>query len=281
MKKLLFLQLFCSGLHFFCTAQINPAPGSTKPIPNKTFPKKEYVENIELLKSYNWWRRVNPANTIYFLSLNIVSFQNNDTSFKSYSSKSVMSLVGFESNKNITSLSGDSLVYLAPLVNLEKLLVRSDINDAGILHLRGLKNLTHLESAYTHSAGSRNEYRDIQNNSMDIIGSLSNLEILRLHSCRNVTDDGLIKLSRLTNVKELDLTQWGITDEGLNSLTGMHKLEVLNLSQTAITDAGVDILISIIPGMPSFKKIILTGSKASEKNKQRLSELFPLINVVQ
>lgn len=280
MKKLLFLLLISSGLYFFCNAQINPAPGSTKPIPNKTFPKKEYVENVDLLISYNWWRRVNPANTIYFLSLNLVNFQNNDTSFKSYSSKSVMSLIGFDSNTNMTSLSGDSLVHLAPLVTLEKLLVRSDINDAGILHLQSLKNLTHLESAYTHSAGSRNEYRDIRNNSMDVISGLHSLEILRLHSCRNVTDDGLAKLAGLTNLKELDLTQWGITDNGLNSLSKMNKLEELNLTATAITDAGVDILISILPGMPSFKKIILSRSQVSEKYKQLLLERYPGITIL-
>ena len=282
MKKLLFLHLFASCLHIFCVAQVNPAPGATKPIPDKTFPKREYVENVDLLKSYYWWRRVNPANTIYFESINFISVHNNDTSFSSYATKAVMSLIGFDSQANGPALVNDSLVHLAPLIYLEKLLVRSDINDAGILHLANLKGLTHLESAYTsglHYAG-RHEFRDIQNNSMDIIGGLRQLKILRLHYCRSVTDDGLAKLSGLTNLTELDLTHWAITDNGLNTLSAMAKLEILNLSQTTITDTGVDILISILSGMPSFRKIILTGTKVSEKGKQRLLNSFPRITVL-
>jgi hypothetical protein len=115
---------------------------------------------------------------------------------------------------------------------------------------------------------------------MDVIGALNNLEILRLHSCRFVTDDGLSKLAGLTNLKELDLTQWSITDRGLNSLSAMAKLEVLNLTSTAITDAGIDILISILPGMTSCKKIILTGSQVTGKAKQRLGAIFPAIMIL-
>jgi hypothetical protein len=264
-------------LYTSCVAQVNPSPITTKPIPNKNLPKKEFIENTALLQSYNWWRRVNPANTIYFLSLNIVNLHNNDTSFASYAGKTIVSLVGFDNLTNAASLSGDSLAYLKPLVNLQKLLLRSDINDAGILQLSGLRNLTHLECVYTHSPASRNEYRNIQNSSMDIVGSLHKLEILRLHSCRYVTDDGLRRLSGLTNLIELDLTQWGITDNGLKSIGPMSKLETLNLTSTAITDAGIEILLSLLPNMPSFKKIMLTGTKVSENGKKRLLDSYPKI----
>lgn len=282
MKKQLSLVLLSIPLHFFCHAQINPVPVITKPIQDKAFPKKEYVENLALLKSFNWWKRINPENTIYFQSINLVSIRNADTSFKSYSTKTIMTLTGFENLTNIISLSNDSLVHLEPLIYLEKLLVRYDINDAGISHLAQLRNLTHLEATYTSSSltGNRNEYRDIHNNSMDIIGRLSGLEILRLHYSKSVTDAGLEKLKRLTNLKELDLTQWGITDNGLNSLSGMSKLEVLNLTATAITDAGVDILISILPRMTSIKKIILTRTQVSEKGIELLKERFPRLTVL-
>jgi hypothetical protein len=277
MKKTLSLLLLSSCLYHIGAAQINPSPITTKPIPNNTPPRRDYVENVDLLRSYNWWRRVNPANTTYFLSLNIVNLHNNDTSFASYKAKTVISLVGFDNLTNVASLSGDSLFHLKSLVNLEKLLLRSDINDAGIIQLAGLRKLNHLECAYTHSPGSRNEYRDIQNASMDIIGSLHKLEILRLHSCRYVTDDGLRRLSALTNIRELDLTQWGISDNGLKSLGSMNKLEVLNLTSTGITDAGIELLLSLLPNMPSFKKIILIGTKVSEKGKQRISDSYPKI----
>jgi hypothetical protein len=277
MKKNVFLLSFFLCLQIICVAQINPSPITTKPIPDRTLPKKEFIENTPIRQSYNWWRRVNPANTTYFLSLNIVNLHNNDTSFASYTSKTIVSLIGFDNLTNAVSLSGDSLAYLKPLVNLQKLLLRSDINDAGIMQLSGLRNLTHLECAYTHSPASRNEYRNIQNSSMDIVGNLHNLEILRLHSCRYVTDDGLRRLSGLTKLRELDLTQWGISDNGLKSVGPMTKLEILNLTSTAITDAGIEILLLLLPNMPSFKKIILAGTKVSEKGKQRLLDSYPKI----
>ncbi len=282
MKKRLSLVLLSFSLHLFCHAQLNPVPVITKPIQGKAFPKKEYVENLALLKSFNWWKRINPENSIYFQSINLVSIRNADTSFNSYSTKTIMTLTGFENLTNIISLSNDSLVHLEPLIYLEKLLVRYDINDAGILHLAQLRNLTHLEATYTSSSqsGLRNEYRDIHNNSMGIIAGLRNLEILRLHYSKSVTDAGLEKLRGLTNLKELDLTQWGITDMGLNSLSAMNKLEVLNLTATAITDAGVDILITILPRMTSLKKIILTRSQVSEKGIELLKDRFPRLTVL-
>ncbi len=282
MKKLFLFILYLISINLFSYSQINPAPGAAKPIPDKTFPQREYIENVELARSYNWWKRVNPTNTIYFQSLNIYSADINNTGMENYAAKIIMSLVGFESYTNTASLSNDSLVYLEPLVNLEKLLVKYDINDAGILHLAKLKRLTHLEASYSgrQNTPSHNEFRDIQNNSMDVIGGLSGLEILRLHYCKSVTDRGLGKLQGLTSLKELDLTEWGINDLGLSSLAAMNKLEVLNLRGTAITDAGVDILISILPGMPSFKKIILSNSLVSARGAQRLLNHFPRVTVL-
>jgi hypothetical protein len=237
MKNILLL-LFCFQC-YFCIGQIRDkeimvkTPLSTRSLPTLAAP----TVSVEVMQSYKWWKNANPNNTNYFATFTNVNPANNDTGVISYSKRTALSLVGWiNQNVNFGILfSNDSMVHLEPLIYLQQLLLRYDVNDAGISHLRNLKNLKHLELAVTSGVGY-----NITDKSMDVISQLTNLEILRLYGCTNVTDQGLNKLASLSNLTELVLTGWGgISDRGLSVLPSFTKLKILRLSRTAITDAGL------------------------------------------
>lgn len=62
------------------------------------------------------------------------------------------------------------------------------------------------------------------------------------------SDDDLICLHALHNLKHLDLRRTRITDAGLRHLVGLSELEELRLSNTAITDRGLAYLAEL-PGL--------------------------------
>jgi Leucine-rich repeat (LRR) protein len=292
-------------LAFISHAQVGPPPLSS-PIPSQSLPKLTYVEPA-LAHSYNWWRRVNPANITYFPSLGISDLNNHDTSLATYKAKTVLSFQGIEDASILPSLANDSMFYLEPLISLQQLLLRSTINDVGMQHLLPLKNLTHLECM---NAGPfypmRPDYRALTNNSMDVVATLTNLEVLKLYYCKWVTDAGLAKLANLVNLRELDLTAWNITDKGLSSLQGLTKLQILNLSftgisdkginylaaftqlesldlsNTSISDTGINTLITMLPRMRSLAKLNLSGNPSiSQKTRSRLADQYPQITITQ
>ena len=220
-----------------------------------------------LKRSYNWWQYVNPTNVNYFATFKGINPVNYDTGVVSYSKRTAISLVGWI-NHNVdlsTAISNDSLVHLESLVNLEQLLIGSNISDAGILHVRKLEKLRHFEVTLS---GSQNW--NITDESMVTLGGLTNMEILRLYFCGKVTDRGIQLLTRLVNLKELTLNGTGISDKGLSYLRSFPKLETLGLAATNITDEGVAILIEQLPSLPALKTVVIFNSKISVEGRHKL-----------
>ncbi len=87
-----------------------------------------------------------------------------------------------------------------------------DITDAGIVHLKGLTNLTRLDLAHT-----------------------------------KITDAGLVHLNGLTRLVELNLMSTDVTDAGLAHLKGLSKLSLVDLRVTPVTDAGLKELQRALP----------------------------------
>ena len=104
--------------------------------------------------------------------------------------------------------------------NAEGEVVRVDFSssrpsDAGLVHLKGLTNLQHL----------------------DLIGD-------------QITDAGLVHLEALTGLETLVLSGTQITDAGLVHLKGLTNLESLALaSYTKITDAAITELKQALPNL--------------------------------
>src|SRR5881275_816458 len=106
MKKIL---LYAGS--FFLNYITGAQPLSTpRPIPAKTLPKLNYVP-AELANSYNWWRRVNPANITYFPSINLSDLNNKDFSLASYEARTIISFSNIGDYNQPSSFSNDSMLY--------------------------------------------------------------------------------------------------------------------------------------------------------------------------
>ncbi len=230
-------------------------------------PRAMALVSAGVTRSYDWWNYVNPSHVNYFSTFSGVNPINYDTGVISFSKRTAISLVGWI-NQNINlamALSDDSLVHLEPLLYMEQLLVSSSITDAGVNHVRPLTRLRHFEVAVSGVPAY-----NITDNSMDILGGLGNMEILRMYFCSRVTDRGLQKLRGLTRLRELQLNGCGITDKGLIYLSAFTNLETLGLAATAIDDEGADLLIQQLPSMPALKTIVISHSQITEKGRNKL-----------
>lgn len=80
----------------------------------------------------------------------------------------------------------------------------------------------------------------ISSEGMQFLQNATQLELLDLSDCAQVTDAGLPALAKLTKMRNLSL--WGsqITDVGLANLAGMKNLVALSLQDCAVTDAGFE-----------------------------------------
>jgi len=230
-------------------------------------PKLNHVVSNEVTLSYNWWQYINPGNVNYFATFTNVNPINYTTGAYNYSQRTAMSLVGWINaniNRNI-AISDDSLVRLEPLVYLEQLLVGNNIGDAGIKHLKRLRELRHFEIAVAGVPAY-----NITDASMAIIGTFKNMQVLRLYFCSRITDGGIEYLLGLPNLKELTLNGCGITNRSMNLISKFSKLETLGLAATTITDEGVETLINLLPSLPALNKIILSGSQVTAKEREKL-----------
>jgi len=258
MKKILFIFL-CTILTTQLTAQLLKK--------ERRLPVISPGISAAIIQSYNWWRYINPTNVNLLSSFTNINPANYDTGIVNYSKRTAMSLVGWF-NPNISlsdATANDSLIHLEPLVYLEQLLVGSNIGDAGIVHIRVLKNLKHFEITVSGTPVS-----NVTDKGMSILGNLTKLEVLRLYFCSNVSDLGLEYLSTLTDLKELTLNGCGITDKGLSTLSAFTKLQTLGLAATHITDNGVEMLIQLLPSLPALTKIIISNSQISVKGRDAL-----------
>ena len=108
------------------------------------------------------------------------------------------------------------LVWVAKFVHLKDLYLRNTrIGDAGINHIRGLRELKLLAVSHTR----------ITDKSMDVIACFENLEELRINRT-SVTDAGLGKVAQLRKLNYLDTRGTSITESGLKPFRDMADLQL-------------------------------------------------------
>ena len=90
-----------------------------------------------------------------------------------------------------------------------------------------------------------------------------------------VTDDGLVCLKGLANLRELCLSLTKITGAGLVHLKGMTKLEELDLTATKVTDAGLVHL----KGLTKLEWLPLLGTKVTDAGLVHLKGLTKLVEL--
>lgn len=102
-------------------------------------------------------------------------------------------------------------------------LARTQVTDAGLGHLSGMKNITRLHLENT-----------------------------------KITDAGLVHLAGLTNLEYLNLYGTQVTDAGIAKLSGLKNLKKIFLWQSKVSESGAQKLAAAIPGLDAN-----TGWKAS------------------
>ena len=134
-----------------------------------------------------------------------------------------------------TKVTDAGLVHLKGLTNLTSLnLYNTKVTDSGLVHLEGLTNLEKLNLERTK----------VTDTGLVHLKGLTKLELLRLSG---TTDAGLVHLKGLTNLTHLLLISTGITDAGLVHLKRLANLETLDLLDTKVTGAGFKKLQQALP----------------------------------
>lgn len=113
------------------------------------------------------------------------------------------------------------------------------VGDAGMIHLRGLRNLRTLDL-------SRQE--KITDAGLASLSELATLESLWLPP--RATDAGLAALARLDRLQRLDLPR-GITDAGIVHLKELKKLQSLEMREGQVSGVGLRIL-AALPNLRSM-----------------------------
>ena len=136
----------------------------------------------------------------------------------------------------------------------------SEVTDAGLEHLKTLRQLKNLNLGTTRTTDAGLEH----------IKALRQLQVLNLNFTR-VSDAGLESLKRLTELQELRLDDTKVTDAGLRHLEGLSQLTVLWLDGTQVTDAGLEHLRKL----SQLEDLGLRGTKVTREGVQALQQLLP------
>jgi internalin A len=120
------------------------------------------------------------------------------------------------------------MAQIGRLDRLESLWVSEtrSVTDAGLAHLKNLKNLQRVTFNQTGITGR----------GLVHLKGMNRLEIVFIDG-NDLTDDGLAHLTGMTTLKHLNLRSPGITDAGLVHLDGLVNLEGIQLRSPLITDA--------------------------------------------
>ena len=93
-----------------------------------------------------------------------------------------------------------------------------------------------LDLAYRHLSRIRSGEPIASNDDLQLLRGLPDLETLEIGDKRQVTDDGLVHLAGLKNLRVLYLYRTGVQGEGLKHLRGLKQLESVSLDGTPATD---------------------------------------------
>ncbi|MBX9878033.1 MAG: hypothetical protein K2Y22_06195 [Candidatus Obscuribacterales bacterium] len=162
-------------------------------------------------------------------------------------------------------LTDEDLAALLPdCPNLRSLKLRAtDITDAGLAHLSGLRNLEMLDLG---------QMSNITNDGMRHLSGLTQLRSLNIDYSTTVGDAGLAHLQGLTNLEVLWTDGRNITDAGMPYFAKLKKLQGVNLHSSAVSDAGLVHL----SGLTDLKTLTLTGTAITDRGLASLSSLTKL-----
>ena len=135
------------------------------------------------------------------------------------------------SNALLRNLVGDEAL---PVVEIYFL--RTEVTDAGLVHLKGMRSLEVVDLRCTQ----------VSDAGLVHLKGLTSLEVLYVNNTK-ITDAGLEHLKGLSSLEGLSLLGTQVTDAGLEHLKGLSSLEWMNLCNTQVTEGGVQELQQALP----------------------------------
>jgi uncharacterized membrane protein len=114
---------------------------------------------------------------------------------------------------------------------------------------------------------------NVKNYNSSLIDDLQSIQnqLIRLKlSNLPITNNDLLKISKLKNITRLNLEKTAITDEGLVHLKNLPNLEQLNIYGTSVTDKGLEALMSC----KNLKTLYLWETKTTEKGIENFNKMM-------
>jgi hypothetical protein len=128
-----------------------------------------------------------------------------------------------------------------------------------------LKNLERLRALVYVSLRDTN----VGDKGLSNIAGLLELRTLNLSGSVGITNNGLSAFRRLTNLKELDLSETAVSDDGLINLAPLEHIEKLRLRSTRVRGTGLKFL----EKMRRLRILDLSGTDVSDTAAAYLSKL--------
>ena len=179
---------------------------------------------------------------------------------------------------------------------------RWDFGDDDAKHLMDLPGLTSLDLSNTRltDAGLRNiegftcletlalTNTEVSDTGLEALASLTRLEELCIGrgtdpadgfgnisltepSAKQITDAGVVHISKATHLRDLWIGSTQVTDTGLEHIGRLTKLENLFVGGVEITDAGL----MHLRNLTSLRKLILYNTQVTPEGVKKLQEALP------
>ena len=167
---------------------------------------------------------------------------------------------------NRTSITGEGLAVFKELPKLRRLLLHDmKLGKTGIKNLASVKSLERLDFSYL-------DIRDVDLAYLSVLSRLKYLSItFGKSSPSQITNDGLIHLSKITTLEYLLISGKNINDNGLKHLAKLKSLKTLRFNKCPITDRGLHHLETLT----SLKELIVDYGNITEKGMAMIEAKIP------
>jgi hypothetical protein len=166
----------------------------------------------------------------------------------------------------VKGIEGPGLMHLEKLPALRSLtLVGQEFSDKRLGYIRNLRSLTRL-----HFFNSQGDW-EVSDAGLVHLSGLTALEELQFTNVKSITDAGLVHLKPLGSLRKLEMERAQITDAGLAQLGEMKSLESLRLGG-GFTDAGLASLAKSL----KLKKLHVGGTQITDEGARHLAMISSL-----
>lgn len=188
-----------------------------------------------------------------------------------------------------TAVTSAGLVYLKDLKNLEHLNVcLTAVDDRGFEHLAGLTKMKRMTVCSSKITGDGFKH----------LGGMKDIESINLHSSP-ASDAGLAAIGALKNLKRLEIVHTNVTDAGLAKLAGLTNLRQLHIHGPETTAAALPFLAGLteldqldvydkaasnetlaeVGKLPKLRKLMLVNGRYDDKGVAHLAAVQTLEDV--